>query len=129
MRGAAQALESVTPGPDGRVPDTSDMPAELPPLQHLLERAPRAEVVGDTRVPIAGVTYRSSGVRPGWLFFAVPGGTVDGHVFATEASGSGAAAVVVERRLDLPGAVVQVVVPSVREAMGPIAAAFYGRPA
>ena len=129
MRQAAQALESVAPGPDGRVPDTSEMPAELPPLQHLLERAPHAAVVGDPRVPVAGVTYRSSEVRLGWLFFAVPGGTVDGHAFAPDAARAGAAAVVCQRPLDLPEAVVQVVVPSVREAMGPIAAAFYGRPA
>ena len=129
MKDAPQALESVTPGPDGRVRDTSKMSAEHPPLQHLLERAPPAEVVGDPRVPVAGVTYRSTEVGPRSLFFAVPGGTVDGHVFAHDAAGAGAGAVVVERRLDLPDEVVQVVVPSVREAMGPIAAAFYGRPA
>ena len=129
MSGAAQALESVTPGPEGRVPDTSEMPAELPPLQHLLERVPRPEVVGDPRVPVAGVTYRSSEVRPGWVFFCVPGGTADGHAFAAEAARAGAAAVVAERPLDLPERVTQVMVPSVREAMGPIAAAFFGRPA
>ncbi|HEX5948540.1 MAG TPA: Mur ligase domain-containing protein, partial [Actinomycetota bacterium] len=129
MRGAAGALESLAPGPDGRVPDTSEMPAELPPLQELLERAPRAEVVGDPRVPVAGVTYRSSEVRPGWLFFCVPGATVDGHAFAPEAVAAGVAVVVVERRLELEPAVTQVLVPSVREAMGPIAAAFHGRPA
>jgi len=128
MRSAAGALESLAPGPDGRVPDTSEMPAELPPLQELLERTPRAEVVGDLRVPVAGVTHRSSEVRPGWLFFCVPGGTVDGHAFAPDAAAAGAAVVVAERSLELRSAVTQVLVPSVREAMGPIAAAFYGRP-
>ncbi len=130
MRGAAQALESLAPGPDGRVSNTiPDMPAELPPLQELLERAPRAEVVGDPRVPIAGIAYRSAEVRPGWLFFSVPGATVDGHAFAPDAAGAGAVAVVAERRLELPDGVIQVLVPSVREAMGPIAAAFYRHPA
>ncbi len=127
MRPGAGALESVALGPDGRVTGTSEMPVELPPLQQLLERAPRAEVVGDPRVPIAGLTYRSGQVRPGWLFFCVPGGTVDGHAFAGEAVRAGAAAVVAERRLQVP--VPQVLVPSVRDAMGPIAAAFFGRPA
>jgi UDP-N-acetylmuramoyl-L-alanyl-D-glutamate--2,6-diaminopimelate ligase len=130
MRGAAQALESLAPGPDGRSPDTiPEMPAELPPLQELLERAPRAEVVGDPGVPVAGIAYRSAEVRPGWLFFCVPGATVDGHVFAPEAAGAGAVAVVAERRLDLPHGVTQVLVASVRVAMGPIAAAFHGHPA
>jgi UDP-N-acetylmuramoyl-L-alanyl-D-glutamate--2,6-diaminopimelate ligase len=129
MRSGAGALESLAPGPDGRVPDTPEMPAELPPLQELLERAPRVEVVGDPRVPVAGVTFRSTEVRPGWLYFCVPGATVDGHAFAPEAAAAGAVAVVAERPLELGPAVTQVVVPSVREAMGPIAAAFYGRPA
>lgn len=130
MRGAAQALESLTSGPDGRVSDTiSEMSADLPPLLELLERAPRAEVVGDPRVPVAGIAYRSAEVRPGWLFFCVPGATVDGHDFAPQAAGAGAVAVVVERRLELPDGMTQVLVPSVREAMGPFAAAFYGRPA
>src|SRR5919106_1902513 len=130
MRGAVQALESLAPGPDGRASDTiPEMPAELPPLQGLLERAPRAEVVGNPRVPVAGIAYRSAEVRPGWLFFSVPGATVDGHAFAPEATGAGAVAVVAERRLELPDGVTQVLVPSVREAMGPIAAAFYRHPA
>ena len=130
MRGAAQALESLAPGPDGRASDTiPEMPAEFPPLLELFERAPRAEVVGDPRVPIAGIAYRSAEIRPGWLFFCVPGSTVDGHAFAPQAVETGAVAVAVERRLDLPRGVTQVVVPSVREAMGPIAAALYGHPA
>src|SRR5207248_2183235 len=50
----------------------------------------------------------------------------DGHEFAPAALAAGAAAVVVERWLDVP--LPQVLVSSVREAMGPISAAFFGRP-
>jgi UDP-N-acetylmuramoyl-L-alanyl-D-glutamate--2,6-diaminopimelate ligase len=57
----------------------------------------------------------------------VPGEHVDGHDFAAAAVAGGAAALVVERPLDVE--VAQVLVPSVREAMGPVSAAFYGRPA
>ena len=77
-------------------------------------------------MPIAGLAYRSEGVTPGTLFFGVPGFVVDGHEFAADAVRRGAAALVCERPLgpEVP----EVVVPSVRAAMGPLAAAFHGRP-
>jgi UDP-N-acetylmuramoyl-L-alanyl-D-glutamate--2,6-diaminopimelate ligase len=104
-------------------------PATEPrPLSELLEALPTVTVVGDAAVGLSGVAYRSSEVGRGFLFFAVPGSSVDGADFAADAAGRGAAAVVAERRIDLPGSVVQVMVPSVREAMGPMASAFYGRP-
>src|SRR5207244_1462396 len=60
-------------------------------------------------------------------FFCVPGTRADGHDFAADAIAHGASALVVERWLDLD--VPQVRVPSVRAAMGPISADFFGRPA
>jgi UDP-N-acetylmuramoyl-L-alanyl-D-glutamate--2,6-diaminopimelate ligase len=86
-----------------------------------------AEVRGDGSTPVAAVGYRSDEVTPGSLFFCVPGGRVDGHDFAEEAVGRGASALVVDHWL--PVDVAQARVPSVREAMGPVAAAFYDRPA
>src|SRR5207237_9268031 len=56
----------------------------------------------------------------------VPGFRYDGHDFAPEAVQRGAAALVVERPLGL--GVPEVVVGSVRSAMGPAAARFYGDP-
>jgi UDP-N-acetylmuramoyl-L-alanyl-D-glutamate--2,6-diaminopimelate ligase len=85
--------------------------------------------VGDPGIRVSGVEYRSEQVRPGSLFFCVPGTRVDGHDFAPQAAAAGAVAVVAERVLVLPEGVAQVVVPSVRRAMGPVSAAFYGRPA
>ena len=77
-------------------------------------------------VDIGALSYRSEQSGPGTLFFCVPGFVRDGHDFALDAVARGAAALCVERRLDL--AVPQVVVPSVRWAMGSVAAAFYGHP-
>jgi UDP-N-acetylmuramoyl-L-alanyl-D-glutamate--2,6-diaminopimelate ligase len=77
-------------------------------------------------VSVADVTYRSGEVRPGALFFCVPGDHVDGHEFAAAAEDAGAVAVVVERTVSV--ACPQVVVPSVRWAMGPMSAAFFARP-
>jgi UDP-N-acetylmuramoyl-L-alanyl-D-glutamate--2,6-diaminopimelate ligase len=85
------------------------------------------EARGDVGVLVAGVTCRSDEVRPGSLFFCVPGSRTDGHTFAGQAIASGASALVVERWLDVHGT--QVLVPSVRRAMGPISAAAYDHPA
>jgi UDP-N-acetylmuramoyl-L-alanyl-D-glutamate--2,6-diaminopimelate ligase len=81
---------------------------------------------GEPGVEITGLAYDSRRVTPGALFFAVPGFQHDGHEFAPEAVSRGAAALVVERPLGL--GVPEVVVHSVRKAMGPAAARFYGHP-
>jgi UDP-N-acetylmuramoyl-L-alanyl-D-glutamate--2,6-diaminopimelate ligase len=65
-------------------------------------------------------------VAPGSLFFCVPGFRADGHDFAQQAVDAGAAALVCERPLGL--GVPEVAVESVRAAMGPAAARFYGDP-
>jgi len=83
-------------------------------------------LAGAGDVDITSLSYRSDQAGPGSLFFCVPGFVRDGHDFAPDAVARGAAALCVERTLDLP--VAQVVVPSVRTAMGPVGAAFYGHP-
>src|SRR6266511_5543485 len=110
--------------PLSKTPSVRDAPRAL---ADLLRSTPGAQVLGDPAVGVGSVVYRSGDVEPGSLFFAVPGTKADGHDFAEAAEEAGAAAVVVERRLPVECA--QVVVPSVRSAMGPISAEFYGRPA
>jgi UDP-N-acetylmuramoyl-L-alanyl-D-glutamate--2,6-diaminopimelate ligase len=77
-------------------------------------------------VEIAGLAYDSRAVRSGTLFFCVPGFRSDGHDFAAQAVADGAVALVVERPLG--AGVPEVLVPSVRAAMGPIASRFHGDP-
>jgi len=96
------------------------------PLADLVVSIPRHEVQGDRSVDVVDVVYRSQDAVPGSLFFCVPGSGRDGHDFASEAAARGAIALMVERWLPLD--VAQVRVPSVREAMGPVSAAFFGRP-
>jgi UDP-N-acetylmuramoyl-L-alanyl-D-glutamate--2,6-diaminopimelate ligase len=81
---------------------------------------------GADAVEIAGLAYDSRRVTPGALFFCVKGEHSDGHDFAGQAVRDGAVALVVERPLDL--GVPEVVVPSVRAAMGPMATRFHGDP-
>ena len=65
-------------------------------------------------------------MKAGTLFFCVPGEKVDGHEFAAAAVEAGAAALVVERELEVD--VPQVVVADARAAMAPLAARFFGDP-
>jgi UDP-N-acetylmuramoyl-L-alanyl-D-glutamate--2,6-diaminopimelate ligase len=81
---------------------------------------------GAAELEIAGLAYDNRAVVPGALFFCVHGFTRDGHEFAPDAIARGAVALVVERHLGL--GVPEVLVPSVRAAMAPAAAAFYGDP-
>jgi UDP-N-acetylmuramoyl-L-alanyl-D-glutamate--2,6-diaminopimelate ligase len=80
----------------------------------------------DAAVEISDLAYDDRRVGPGSLFFCVPGFTRDGHDFAQDAVARGAAALVVEHPLRL--GVPEIVVPGVRGAMAPAAAAFYGDP-
>jgi UDP-N-acetylmuramoyl-L-alanyl-D-glutamate--2,6-diaminopimelate ligase len=85
-----------------------------------------AQVRGDPAVEIRDLAYDSRRVGPGTLFFCFAGEKTDGHDFAPGAVEAGAAALVVERPLDLE--VPQAQVEDARAAMAPIAAAFNGDP-
>jgi len=82
--------------------------------------------LGAGDLEITSLAYDTRAVGPGTLFFCVPGFTRDGHEFAPKAVARGAVALVVERALNL--GVPEIKVPSVRAAMAPAAAAFYGDP-
>jgi UDP-N-acetylmuramoyl-L-alanyl-D-glutamate--2,6-diaminopimelate ligase len=75
---------------------------------------------------ITHLAFDNRDVRPGTLFFAVPGFARDGHDFAPDAVERGASALIVQRPLEL--LVPQVQVDDARAAMGPIAARFHGDP-
>ncbi len=83
---------------------------------------------GQPPVPVAALALDDREVAPGTVFFCVPGFTRDGHDFAPKAVAAGASALVVQRPLDGLGDVPQVLVPDVRAAMAPAAAALAGDP-
>ena len=88
-----------------------------------------AEAIGSAEAPpveILDLAYDTRSVSPGSLFFCIPGAAADGHDLAAEAVRAGAVALVAERRLaeDVP----QLLVPSVRGAMGPAATLFFADP-
>ena len=76
----------------------------------------------DSGVEVTSLAFDDREVMPGTMFFCVPGFQRDGHNFAPMAVAAGAAALVVERPLGL--GVPEILVPSVRAAMGPAASRF-----
>jgi UDP-N-acetylmuramoyl-L-alanyl-D-glutamate--2,6-diaminopimelate ligase len=95
-----------------------------------LETLGRAVGATDTLDPapvtITDLAYDVRTVTPGALFVCVPGERADGHDFAADAVARGAAALVVERPLDV--AVPQVLVRDARLSMALAADAFFGQP-
>lgn len=85
-----------------------------------------AQLPAGADVVVDGIAYRSDRVRPGDVFFCVPGFVADGHDFAADAASRGAVALVVERVLpvELPQAVVR----DARHALALASAAYFDHP-
>jgi UDP-N-acetylmuramoyl-L-alanyl-D-glutamate--2,6-diaminopimelate ligase len=77
---------------------------------------------------LVDIAISSAEVKAGSLFACVPGLHVDGHDFAAAAADRGALALLCERPVELRVPLPQVLVPSVRRALGPVSAAFWGQP-
>jgi UDP-N-acetylmuramoyl-L-alanyl-D-glutamate--2,6-diaminopimelate ligase len=95
-------------------------------LERLAPALGQFDVVNAAPVEISDLAYDTRAVTPGTLFFCVRGTRADGHDLAVDAVARGAAALVVERPLEL--AVPQIVVPDSRRAMAPAAVTFFGDP-
>ena len=77
-------------------------------------------------VDVTDLAYDARRVTPGALFVCVPGMKADGHDYAPQATAAGAAALIVERELEVD--VPQLVVADAREAMALAADVFFGHP-
>ncbi len=100
-------------------------------LAELLRACPPARTAGSIEAAVTGLRHDSREVRPGDLFFALPGSRTDGNRHAREALAAGAVAVVSELEPPPPPAVLPgtwVQVRDAAEAMGLYADAFFGRP-
>jgi UDP-N-acetylmuramoyl-L-alanyl-D-glutamate--2,6-diaminopimelate ligase len=76
---------------------------------------------------LTGVASDSRKVKPGDLFVAVPGTKSDGLSFVPQALAAGAAAVLAERKPELPAEIAFIQVQDVRRALALSAAAFFPR--
>ena len=95
-------------------------------LDRLARQVPGAEVSGDASTEIGSIAHDLRDVREGTLFCCVPGSRVDGHDLGPDAVKQGAAALAVQRPLDVD--VAQLSVPDTRAAMGLLAAELYDHP-
>jgi len=109
-------------------------PSQLPPVSlndlAALAGAPMRPLLG--RVEVTGVTLRSSDVRPGDLFAALPGANTHGIRFAAAAVDAGAVAILTDAAgasatTDLASLPV-LVVADPRAVLGRVCAAVYGDP-
>jgi UDP-N-acetylmuramoyl-L-alanyl-D-glutamate--2,6-diaminopimelate ligase len=95
-------------------------------IERVIAALAPVDVLGRAPVEIADLAYDARDATAGSLFFCVPGSRADGHDFAAEAVANGAAALVVERPLELE--MPQLVVEDARRAMGVAADEFFERP-
>jgi UDP-N-acetylmuramoyl-L-alanyl-D-glutamate--2,6-diaminopimelate ligase len=98
-------------------------------LSSLIRHIPCVQLAGQTDPDIADIQFDSRKAGKGTLFVCVPGLRTDGHLYAREAVSRGAAALLVERPVDIAGtdaAVIQV--SDIRNVMARLAVAFYGDP-
>src|SRR5215217_4140739 len=97
-------------------------------LQHVFAELPLPFcMVNIPDIPITGISIDSRAVRPGHLFVALKGSSVDGHTYIPKAIGHGAVAVVGDR--DITGLSVPYVrLENSRRALTWIAASFYDWP-
>lgn len=82
---------------------------------------------GDLDVDINGIVYDSRKTKKGDLFICVSGYTQDGHNYISDALKKGAAAIIVEKDVEVKGAAV-VRVHNSRLAMPSLASSFYNNP-
>lgn len=85
------------------------------------------QLIGSDEVHIDSVTADSRNVRPGTLFVALRGYTVDGHDFVRGAVEAGASAVLVEKEIEGLTAP-QVIVRDTRAVIAVLASVFYRHP-
>jgi UDP-N-acetylmuramoyl-L-alanyl-D-glutamate--2,6-diaminopimelate ligase len=97
------------------------------PLGQLTDEIGPERVIGLPVGEVRALASDSRAVRPGTLFFAIPGEHVDGHDFVPQAVAAGAMAVVVEHELPEP-TVPQLVVTRSRDALADAADAWFDHP-
>ena len=98
-------------------------------LEELLRNIKPLRIEGSTDVEITGVNIDSRKIKDGHLFVAMKGTQVDGHTFIPKAIALGAKAVLLEDMpAELTDGVTYVQVESTEDAVGKVAALFYGDP-
>lgn len=98
-------------------------------LADLVEYVSYSRIVGNLNTTVSSITANSKQVTPQGLFVAIKGTQVDGHQYIDAAIAQGASVVVCETLpKELTPEVTYLVTEDTQDALGNIAAAFYGYP-
>ncbi len=97
-------------------------------LGDLLKGIEVQDFAGDLGIEIAGLAYDSRKVKPGYLFVALRGSTLDGHDFVEDAVRRGAMAIVTDRPCGTGQKPSHIQVSDSREVLSKLAVRFYGEP-
>ena len=98
-------------------------------LDKLLERLEYEVVQGSAQTEVTTLVNDSRKVEKGSVFVCISGAVSDGHRFAPDVAEKGAAALVVEKEVDVPADVTVIRVPDTRYALALMSAAYFGYPA
>ena len=98
-------------------------------LNKLLERLEYEVVQGSDSAEVTTLVNDSRRVEPGSVFVCISGAVSDGHKFAADVAEKGAAALVVEKDVEVPEDVTIIRVPDTRYALALMSAAYFGYPA
>ena len=74
-----------------------------------------AKIYGNKNLIIKSISANSKDIQTNGCYIAIKGFNVDGHCMVDEAIKNGAVAVIVERKLNLPNNVTQIVVKNTRK--------------
>ena len=96
-------------------------------LDELIEYLDYKDLINFKNIDITGISYNSKTTKKGDIFVCLVGEHTDGHEFAASAIENGAAALLVERKVE-GTKVPQVVVSSTRHKIADIADRFYSSP-
>lgn len=97
-------------------------------LDELIEHLDYKDLINFKNVEISGISYNSKTTKNGDIFVCLTGEFTDGHEYAKSAIENGAAALLVERKVDIDKKIPQVVVCSTRHKIADIADRFYSSP-
>lgn len=102
-------------------------------LEKILQGLTELKLRGDLNTEISGIESNSKNVKPGFLFIAIKGFSVDGHKYIESAIENGATAVMVQEGCDLkalkiPNDITIVMAKDTRYALAICSANFYGNP-
>jgi len=102
-------------------------------LEKILQGLSDLKLRGDLNTEISGIESNSKNIKPGFLFIAIKGFSVDGHKYIESAIENGAIAIMVQEGCDLkslkiPKDIVVIMAKDTRYALAIVSSNFYGNP-